>query len=59
MKKSISKLGIILPKENQKNINGGLILTICSGTGTARGEKCTINGYLAACTGNGGGFWFY
>ena len=47
---------------------------ICSGTGTGghwnlgystacigqpSGTQCTINGYLAACTGNGGGFWFY
>ena len=27
--------------------------------GQSSGAKCTINGYLAACTGNGGGFWFY
>lgn len=44
----------------------------CVGTGTGgvssvgfssacigRSGKCTINGYQAACTGNGGGFWFY
>lgn len=27
--------------------------------GHSNGQDCLINGYLAACTGNGGGFWFY
>lgn len=27
--------------------------------GRSNGENCKINGYLAACNGNGGGFWFY
>ena len=50
------------------------IQQLCVGTGTGGGSsegsstacigkpagfKCTINGYLAACSGNGTGFWFY
>ncbi|GAA0716075.1 hypothetical protein GCM10009430_11380 [Aquimarina litoralis] len=50
------------------------IIKSCTGTGTGgvgsvgyssacvgreKGENCTINGYAAACTGAGGGFWFY
>ncbi len=49
-------------------------ISTCSGTGSGghtslghsgacigrkHGTDCTINGYLGACTGNGGGFWFY
>ena len=71
----MSNLGKALTKTQQKQINGeGFSATKCSGTGTggvssvgyssacvgrSSGTKCTINGYLAACTGNGGGFWFY
>ncbi|MGY3791717.1 hypothetical protein [uncultured Aquimarina sp.] len=50
------------------------IVTTCIGTGTGgvgsvghssacvgreQDESCTINGHAAACTGIGGGFWFY
>lgn len=64
-----------LSKKEQKNINGGLSpIRGCFGTGTGgvssvgyssacvgqeNGTRCTINGYQAACTGIGGGFWFY
>ena len=27
--------------------------------GRKQDESCTINGHAAACTGVGGGFWFY
>ncbi|MEO9571157.1 MAG: hypothetical protein ABJH82_12510 [Polaribacter sp.] len=52
----------------------GIPIQICAGTGVGghwnlghseacigqeSGTKCTINGYLAACTGSGDGFWFY
>lgn len=75
MKKSILQLGKSLDRSEQKSIHGGgLTATRCNGTGTGgvvtegysdacvgkpSGTQCTINGYLAACTGNGGGFWFY
>lgn len=63
-----------LSKSDQKAINGGIGPLLCSGTGTGghwtlghsaacigrnSGESCTINGYAAACTGIGDGFWFY
>lgn len=63
-----------LSKNDQKSINGGIGPLLCFGTGTgghltlghaaacigrSSGESCTINGYAAACTGNGDGFWFY
>lgn len=63
-----------LSKNEQKNVNGGglIQMSICSGTGTGgissegyskacigQSGNCTINGYQASCSGNGGGFWFY
>ena len=64
----------ILSREDQKLINGGSLIKLCAGTGTGgvttlgfstacigqpQKASCTINGGAAACTGNGGGFWFY
>lgn len=72
MKKFLN-LGKVLNKVEKKEINGGIPFPICHGTGTGgsstegyseaclsvpSGTKCTINGYAAACSGNGG-FWFY
>lgn len=75
MKKSILHLGKAIGKMEQKSIKGGEELEpACIGTGTGgvgstgfsqacvgqpRGTQCIIDGYLAACTGNGGGFWYY
>ncbi len=70
--KKLVNLGKALNKVEQKLIRGEA--QICAGTGTGgggslghssacigqnSGTKCMINGYLAACTGNGDGFWFY
>lgn len=63
-----------LSKNEQREITGGMLSLIrkCVGTGTGghgtegfsqacvgRNGDCTINGYLAACSGNNGGFWYY
>ena len=74
MKKTILNLGKKLNKGEQQEINGGRAFLVqkCMGTGVGGGSfegyseacvgvegDCVINGYLAQCSGNNGGFWFY
>ena len=73
--KKLKNIGKTLSNVEQKQINGGMepsLIRKCTGTGTGGvssvghssacigySGKCTINEYLAACTGVADHFWFY